>query len=314
MNKIDANSPMPLYHQIAQLIRTRIECGELAPGDILEPLREAADEWQVNFHTVRHAYAELARDGLVEMRGPRGTRVVGATTRTRAAPIGKHESLEVFLANMVGQAHSMYGLSPEELTELISAQAWLAETARPRVHVLECSEHQCKDLCNQLEGFWDVEAIPLCLDAQVVLPAENLIATHFHYNEIRLRWPRRLADISFVSISPASQLRAEIIRRSNSGRSKLIVCERDQPTAEVIAADISALFPANEYPVGTRVIKEAGNPFGGSAEELLLMPPRVWGALSDEQKNNRGAVEVRYLFDTEELAETARKMGWAIST
>jgi len=64
--EIDPQSPVPLYHQIAEALRVSIEAGTLAPGDALQPMREAAERWGVAIHTVRHAYAALAREGLVK--------------------------------------------------------------------------------------------------------------------------------------------------------------------------------------------------------------------------------------------------------
>ena len=63
---IDPDSPVPLYYQIAESIRTAIESGSLRPGDALTPLGEAAESWGVNVHTVRHPYTSLARDGLLK--------------------------------------------------------------------------------------------------------------------------------------------------------------------------------------------------------------------------------------------------------
>ena len=65
--KVDPESPVPLYHQIAEGLRAAIEAGALAPGDALDPMRQAAETWGVNIHTVRHAYAALAREGLIEV-------------------------------------------------------------------------------------------------------------------------------------------------------------------------------------------------------------------------------------------------------
>ena len=41
--QIDPESPVPLYHQIAQAIRAQMERAELRPGDALEPMRQAAE-------------------------------------------------------------------------------------------------------------------------------------------------------------------------------------------------------------------------------------------------------------------------------
>ena len=77
--EVDSESPIPLYHQIAEAVRAAIAAGKLAPGDVLQPMRQAAEEWGVAIQTVRHAYASLAREGLVESgRGRRGTWVVAS--------------------------------------------------------------------------------------------------------------------------------------------------------------------------------------------------------------------------------------------
>ena len=106
--EIDTGSPVPLYHQIAEALRAAIRAGKLAPGEALQPMREAAERWGVAIHTVRHAYAALAREGLVRpSRGPRGTRVVDLGEKrgaTRPADIGS------FLAGVRREASSRFGL------------------------------------------------------------------------------------------------------------------------------------------------------------------------------------------------------------
>ena len=314
MNTINPDSPIPLYHQIAQLIRLRIESGELSHGDMLETLREAAEEWQVNFHTVRHAYAELARDGLIELLGSQGTRVVGLANKRRAQK-RQLEHLESFLAETLRKAYTEYGLSPLKFANLIMSQGQFPEKARPRAYILECSQHQCEDLGRQMESFWNVNAIPLCLETVQELPdvvdGSHLVATHFHYNEIRLRWPQRLAEISFVTIKPSRQLYTTIKQKMiENPACKLTICEHDIPTAEVVAADISTLFSLNEFNFGIRILKGTTDVIKCRKNELLLFSPRVWGSLQDKQKLNKSYIEIRYLYDRDELEQIARKLEW----
>lgn len=336
MKAIDPSSPIPLYHQIAQLIRARIQSGELAPGDVLEPLREAATEWEVNFHTVRHAYAELARDGLVEMRGPRGTHVLGAgrspgaekprskrphpTHGPRTSSPDNQGDVESFLAETLRRARSDFGLTAPDLAELLATTS--PQTPTPQIYVLECSEHQCQDLSRQIEASWDVEAVPWCLERDQDLPARDLVATHFHYNEIRLRWPERLAETRFVPIAPSPTLRSEIERRlgrrQKARRFTLTLCERDQPTADAVAADLSVVLPPSDFPLRTHVLegaaKRADKAFADIDGDLLLLPPRIWGSLTDRQRNNDRLIEIRYLYDARELEAAAHRLGWTAST
>ena len=304
---IDPESPVPLYHQIAQAIRDQIEHGDLNRGDHLQPMRDAAKAWDVNFHTVRHAYAELAREGLVEIRGPRGTRVIASVSE---GSTHRRDSTEVdeFVARFVAQSETEYGLSPDELSLRITK---LCKSRIVRVHVLECSQHQCEDLSRQLEKTWAVQAVPFSLDRVDALPMGHVIATYFHYNEVRLRWPKRLASFSFVSIAPELHLASRLDHKlKHTGKSMLTVCERDEPTAQAVIADVSAIFPRSDIPIQSKIVTGSADLPAADDDELLLIPPRVWGQLSAERRESGDLVEVRYTFDQKELGQVGVARGW----
>jgi GntR family transcriptional regulator len=68
-------SSVPLHHQIAQVLRVRIESGRWASGD---PMTEQAlcEEFRVSRTTVRQALAQLKQLGLLQARRGVGTRGV----------------------------------------------------------------------------------------------------------------------------------------------------------------------------------------------------------------------------------------------
>jgi len=308
MKEVNPESPVPLYHQIAQLIRSRIENGELNRGDTLEPLREAASAWGVNFHTVRHAYAELARDGLVELLGPKGTHVLGPERRVEPKT-ARSEDIQDFLEATIRTAKDELGLSTDELVTRLSE--YESAAPKPMVYVLECSEYQCEDLSQQIASAWDVEAVPWCLSNKADPPEASIVATHFHYNEVRLRWPGRLAATCFVAISPEASLATKINQRRGGRKDiSLTLCERDRPTADAIAADLSVVLPREEFPLNVTVTGASERELASVEGDLLLLPPRIWGSLSAEQRTDPRLVEVRYIYDPSELQETARRLDW----
>lgn len=71
--RIEQNSGLPLGPQIVGQLKLAIASGRLAPGDRLPSARDLAAELRVNFHTVRKAYGELEREGLLESARGRGT-------------------------------------------------------------------------------------------------------------------------------------------------------------------------------------------------------------------------------------------------
>lgn len=63
----------PAFLQLADAIRAAIARQSAAPGSPLPPVRTLARQVGLHANTVLHAYAELARRGVVESRRGRGT-------------------------------------------------------------------------------------------------------------------------------------------------------------------------------------------------------------------------------------------------
>lgn len=66
------DSEEPIYQQLRRQLVGAIAVGELRPGDHLPSVRTLAAQLGVNMHTVHKAYALLAEEGFLEMRGSRG--------------------------------------------------------------------------------------------------------------------------------------------------------------------------------------------------------------------------------------------------
>ncbi|KQX93837.1 GntR family transcriptional regulator [Variovorax sp. Root473] len=78
-----ADSPMPRYLQVADLLRQRIARGTWPEGHRLPSLEELVTEFGVARVTVRQAVELLARDGLVSPQQGRGTFVTGRPPNER---------------------------------------------------------------------------------------------------------------------------------------------------------------------------------------------------------------------------------------
>jgi DNA-binding transcriptional regulator YhcF (GntR family) len=308
---VDPQSAVPLYHQIAEEIRGRIESGQLAPGETLEPLRLAAERWGVNLHTVRHAYAALAREGLVDVaRGPAGTRVSGRTreiaTKTGPVRTDPDRALRGFLDRVSSEAGARFGLGAAELARLLSEHAApRAASSPPLLYAVECSEWQCVAHARELAARYEVDARPWPLSAGEP-PAGAIVATYFHYNDIRRAWPRRFGSAHFVTIRPDPMLRA----RLEEAGGDVLVCERDYATAEAVIGDLEAMMGASNVRFVAQVAADPERELARQRERPILFPPRVWAQLSERSRRDPRAIEVIYRFDERELDAIARTSGW----
>ena len=72
---IDNAQALPLYHQVAGILRQRMEDGIYPVGGKLLSEDELAAEFEVSRATIRQAVGELVMEGLVVRRQGRGTYV-----------------------------------------------------------------------------------------------------------------------------------------------------------------------------------------------------------------------------------------------
>jgi GntR family transcriptional regulator len=303
--RLDPDSPVPLYHQLAEALRYQIATGALTPGTVLPPLRRAAAEWGVNLHTVRHAYAVLAEQRLVKTQAPTGTVVLGSTARGGA--------VDAFLAGVLRQAQEEYGLSPAELRRRLALLGGGDDGDAGAVHVVECSETQAQDLARQVEAAWRVRTLPWSLERAGEPPPGPVVATYFHYNDIRTRWPERFAAVQFASIRPDPALTEQLRPFARDGEATpVLLCERDDSMARNIAADLTAVLPPDRFALSTFVSARPADALdAASPGQPVLFAPRVWGALSPGERTDPRAFEVRYVFEARDLSAMGTEHRWA---
>ncbi|HZU27622.1 MAG TPA: GntR family transcriptional regulator [Bryobacteraceae bacterium] len=74
--RIELASPVPVYRQIVEALRTYLVEGTLVPGDVLPSVRSLAGDLGIHFNTVAQAYRELAEEGWLDVSHGKSVRVI----------------------------------------------------------------------------------------------------------------------------------------------------------------------------------------------------------------------------------------------
>ena len=112
--RIDPDSPVPVYRQVVDGLRSLLVEGALQPGDALPTVRELGLDLGVHFNTIAEAYRVLAAEGWLDLRRRRG-----AIVTERATPRQEPDADEQFsrsLRQLIAQVRAE-GLSVRAITK-----------------------------------------------------------------------------------------------------------------------------------------------------------------------------------------------------
>lgn len=70
---ISQADPRPLYVQVIDQVKRRVSAGDLLPGAELPSIRQLAAELQISVITIKRAYLELEREGVILTRQGKGS-------------------------------------------------------------------------------------------------------------------------------------------------------------------------------------------------------------------------------------------------
>lgn len=107
----------PLYLQVIEQVQRRVAVGDLAPGAELPSIRQLAADLGVSVITIKRAYLELERDGVIATRQGKGSFVVD---NPRIQPTVQERELDTHLSRAV-ELGLLLGFSKTELQKRLGA-------------------------------------------------------------------------------------------------------------------------------------------------------------------------------------------------
>ena len=110
---ISQSDKRPMYLQIMEAVKQRIAVGDWAEGQSIPSIRQLAVDLQVSVITVKRAYLELEREGIIVTQHGKGSRVAstpGLSAKLREQELAQHLEQATRIA-------AQLGIAPDELEE-----------------------------------------------------------------------------------------------------------------------------------------------------------------------------------------------------
>lgn len=227
---IDKSSKIPLYLQLKDLIQYYISTGALRENQQLPTVSELAKQVGITFETVRKAYKELERDGLIESTRGRGTFVGGHGRQRNSSGSRRNteadltQSLKLTLKQLVEQGHDASRLTNLFQNTLREA---IAEQPRQMIIFTECNELQVRTISQTLIESLGVEIKPVLLEklqdeiqelSKLAIAPAAVVTTGFHLKEVRQLLSDTHIPVDFVITRMSPQTRRVLDAFDKSAR------------------------------------------------------------------------------------------------
>jgi GntR family transcriptional regulator len=113
-------STTPVYKQIVHQVIAAVAAGTLVEDEALPTIRDVAEELTLNPTTFAKAYAELAREGIIDSQGSRGSFV--KARRKQYTRSERRRRIDLSLRAYISEALLM-GFTTEEMVAELEAMA-----------------------------------------------------------------------------------------------------------------------------------------------------------------------------------------------
>lgn len=212
--QINTELNIPIYRQLVDSIRAAVKKGLLTAGQQLPTVQDLSADLGIAVGTIKRAYDELDREGILEKGQGRGTFVKYQPARPESR---KDQAMDA-IDSMLDRLEEM-GFSPAEIHIFLNLK--IRERAeqdyKVKVAVLECNPENLSQISEQMRRISGIELYSHLMDSVEAYPYKigedmDLVvttATHAQEVEALLPVPKRVVRVG-LRLTPACL--AEIVK------------------------------------------------------------------------------------------------------
>lgn len=204
----------PVYRRIVRLLTGYIQNGTLREGAQLPTVRALAEQLGVAQGTVKRAYDELERQGILTKAAGRGSFVAYRPPQAQSA----QEAAALAADQLLERLHTL-GLSDTQMEALLTERLRLRRQQRPqlRAALVECNPEILAQLRQQLGALEGIGLHPVLLDRARQHPerlasrCDVIITTAEHASELT-KMTRRADKVAKIALRLTPQSIAAIVK------------------------------------------------------------------------------------------------------
>lgn len=298
---INLNGADSLHSQIAKQIEYRIAVGELLVGDRLPTIRELEARLGVNRHTVRRAYLDLEKRGLITVRRGKGATVAMGISIAE----GRQDDpvVEDLMESTLNQARKL-GYAPLQFLAMLKPRALGLDRRCPSIAVAECSADQAQDLALALEATLGQHVVGINLretihgTSPVPKSVRYMVVPIFHSDEAQRLFAKRKIEIITVHVRLSRQLQQAAAKLHPVKRPCLVLRDEDSLSLlsnvvrQTLGLNKVRTILSNDLALLQRIIRWS---------DLVMYTSPCRRVLEDMVPKGKKRLEITYEFTTDSI-------------
>lgn len=184
---VDKSSTVSIYQQLVDQIVHKVQTGELFAGKKIPTVREMADQIGVARGTVKHAYEELERIGIIKMTRGKGTFIVEQAQQESSAKSRAIAAIERLLDEMESLSFSLQEI---QMFFNLKLRERMEQDHNVCIIFIDCNPETLANIIHQISVLPNIEAHKLLLSDVLKKPfvihdfADLIVTTSTHMNQL----------------------------------------------------------------------------------------------------------------------------------
>ena len=184
---IDKSSTVSIYQQLVDQIIRKVQSGELPAGKKIPTVREMADKIGVARGTVKHAYEELERIGIIKMTRGKGTFILEQARQESSAKGRAIAAIEQLLDEMESLSFSLQEI---QMFFNLKLRERMEHDKNVCIIFIDCNPETLSNIIHQISALPNIEAHKLLLTDALKKPfviddfADLIITTSTHMHQL----------------------------------------------------------------------------------------------------------------------------------
>lgn len=302
--KVSGNATIPLYQQIVDGVCRAVRDGKLAPGEKLPTVRELADRMGLARGTIKRAYDELEKQGIIRMTQGRGTFV----TERQEEPGGRKERAMKAIDNLLDELEAL-SFSPREMQIFLDLKlrARVERNAGINIAAVDCNPEALAMMASQLSFLPGVDVYRFLLSdlqrgAYRISGNMDLVVTTYNHSEELEKLVEDPARILRVVMAPARETVIQLAQVKPGQRLGLLGAS--ERFSQIMRAGCQALTGREHLAERGRFGSGEGLEVFLEDKDVLILPPHYMEIVSAPESEliqdfgrRKTVIEYRYQLD-----------------